>query len=70
MAFSSISNSKLHCCLVILILFILVFLSLPLLLIYLANTRFEETWQSQNATLDKNVTCPKSDRVEDGSPGE
>lgn len=60
MAFGSVSNSKLHCCLVILILFILVFLSLPLLLIYLANTRFEETWMRQNATLENNGTCPSS----------
>lgn len=46
MFISSVSNRKLHCCLVILILFILIFLSLPLLLIYLANTRYEE-WQNR-----------------------
>lgn len=50
MFISSISNRKLHCCLVILILFILIFLSLPLLLIYLANNRYEE-WQNQRSQL-------------------
>lgn len=39
----SVSNGRLHCCLLILILFLLIFLSLPLLLIYLANTRYEES---------------------------
>lgn len=48
MLVSAISKSKLHCCLTILIVFILIFLSLPLLLIYLANTRYEE-WQNQRS---------------------
>lgn len=43
---STVSNSRLHCCLLGLILFILIFLSLPLLLIYLANTRYEEQQES------------------------
>lgn len=42
MLVSAVSKSKLHCCLTILIVFILIFLSLPLLLIYLANTRYVE----------------------------
>lgn len=36
----SMSNIKLHCCLAALILFIFVFLSLPLLLIHLANNDY------------------------------
>lgn len=39
----SISNRKLHCCLLALILLILIFLSIPLLLIYLANTHYQES---------------------------
>lgn len=53
MFISSISNRKLHCCLIVLILFILIFLSLPLFLIYLANTRYEE-WQNQRVTSSNN----------------
>lgn len=41
MLIQSIPNSRLHCCLFILILFILIFLTAPLLLIYLANSDFE-----------------------------
>lgn len=42
---SAITARKVHCCLLVLVLFILIFLSLPLLLIYLANTRYEEDYQ-------------------------
>lgn len=43
MHFNSVSNSKLHCCLAALILFILIFLSIPLLLIWVANNHYEES---------------------------
>lgn len=42
MQVNTISRSKLHCILVIVILFILVFLSLPLFLILLANDNYNE----------------------------
>lgn len=41
MPLSTVSSSKLHCCLVVVILFILIFLALPLLFIFVANTNFE-----------------------------
>lgn len=66
MIMSPISNSKLHCCLAVLILFILIFLSLPLLLIYLANNRYEE-WQNQRTQIISNsntqTTIPTSQLV-------
>lgn len=46
---SSVSNTKLHCCLFILIMFILIVLSIPLLLIYLANGDYE----SSNGSIDE-----------------
>lgn len=57
MLVSAISKSKLHCCLTILIVFILIFLSLPLLLIYLANTRYEE-WQNQRSQQASGASAP------------
>lgn len=84
MPFNSISRSKLHCCVVVLILFILVFLSLPLMLINLANTRYEDTITTierggQDDTEAKSfipqqrngtaVECPHDDKVNEGNPG-
>ena len=58
-AHHTISKSKLHCILVILILFILVFLSLPLFLIYLANDNYKNSTQAT-----------ANETANDGRPGE
>ena len=62
----SISNSRLHCGLAILVLFILVFLSIPLLLINISNSRYERL-QSE-----KELNCVQyANRTSnDGHPGE
>lgn len=57
MTLSTVSSSKLHCCLVVLFLFILIFLSLPLLLIYVANTRFEEQENSKPINKAATIGC-------------
>lgn len=57
MTLSTVSSSRLHCCLVVLILFILIFLSLPLLLIYVANTRYVERENSKPIDKSGSLKC-------------
>lgn len=81
----SVSKSKLHCILVILILFIVVFLSLPLFLINLANDNYKSSTSSAvNETAadqlsanrlttnetDVNETRANETVANDGLPGE
>lgn len=50
MLISSISNRKLHCCFLLLILSILIILSLPLLLIWVANTNYHNNYDFGNSS--------------------
>lgn len=58
MFLSSISNTRLHCCLLILILALIIFLSLPLLLIWITSEHYEKAIEQElkkplNFDLDK-----------------
>lgn len=65
MPVNSISNSKLHCFLVILILFIVVFLSVPLFLFRLANDNHDKNW---SANCSQSTSANETNN--DGRPGE